>query len=75
MTRYQVIVDGAELPATSKREAILVMVTKLIERGVQASAIGEELGARWGTNTEPALTALCKRFSDAGVSFRRADSQ
>ncbi len=29
----------------------------------------------WGTNTEPALTALCERFPDVGVSFRRADSQ
>ncbi len=125
MTRYHVVVDGAELPATSKRETILVMVTKLIESGVPASEIGEELGVRfrsiqgeyldpapaflrdypreygrkfhpewwytdhpflqdertwlvskgWGTNTEPALTALCKRFPDAGVSFRRADSQ
>jgi hypothetical protein len=28
MTRYHVIVDGAELPATSKRETILAMVTK-----------------------------------------------
>jgi hypothetical protein len=124
MTRYHVVVEGAELPATSKRETILVMVTKLIERGIPASAIGEELGVRfrsiqgeygepapafirayqreygskfdpkwwyidhpflqegrtwlvskgWGTNTEPALTALCERFPAAGVSFRRADS-
>src|ERR1039458_923921 len=28
----------------------------------------------WGVNTEPALTALCKRFPQAGVSFRRATS-
>lgn len=125
MTRYHVVVDGNELPATSKRETMLVMVTKLIESGVPASAIGKELGVRfrsipgehqdpttaflrdypreyarkfhpewwyidhpvlqdgrtwlvskgWGTNTEPALTALCERFPDAGVSFRRADSQ
>jgi hypothetical protein len=125
MTRYHVIADGSELPATSKRETILIMVTKLIESGVLASAIGDELGVRfrsikgehldpapaflrdypreygrkfrpewwyidhpflqdeqtwlvskgWGTNTEPALTALCKRFPEAGVSFRRADSQ
>lgn len=125
MTRYHVVVDGNELPATSKRETILVMVTKLIESGVPASTIGEELGVRfrsiqgehqdpttaflkdypreygrkfhpewwytdhpflqdgrtwlvskgWGTNTEPALTALCERFPDAGVSFRRADSE
>jgi hypothetical protein len=125
MTRYHVIADGAELPATSKRETILVMVTKLIESGVPASAIADELGVRfrsikgehldpapaflrdypreygrkfrpewwyidhpflqdertwlvskgWATNTEPALTALCKRFPEAGVSFRRADSQ
>jgi hypothetical protein len=125
MTRYHVIVDGAELPATSKRETILVMVTKLIERGIPAPAIGDELGVRfrsiqgehedpapafltgypreyrrkfrpewwyiehpflqegrtwlvskgWGTNTEPALTALCERFPDAGMSFRCVDSQ
>jgi hypothetical protein len=29
----------------------------------------------WGTNTEPALTALCKRFPESGVTFRRADSE
>jgi hypothetical protein len=124
MTRYHVIVEGEELPATSKRETVLVMVTHLIERGVPASAIGTELGTRfrsiqgeheeaapaflsgypkeygltfrpewwyvdhpfledgrtwlvskgWGINTEPALTALCKRFSEAGVGFRRADA-
>jgi hypothetical protein len=47
MTRYHVIVDGGELPATSKRETMLVMVTKLIEGGVSASAIGDELGTRF----------------------------
>jgi hypothetical protein len=30
------------------------------------------LSKGWGTNTEPALNALCERFPDAGVSFRRA---
>jgi hypothetical protein len=124
MTRYHVIVDGEELPATSKRETVLVMVTHMIERGVPASAIGAELGTRfrsiqgehenatpaflssypkeygltfrpewwyvnrpfledgrtwlvskgWGINTEPALTALCERFPEAGVGFRRADA-
>ena len=29
----------------------------------------------WGVNTEPALTALVEKFPEAGVSFRRADSQ
>jgi hypothetical protein len=124
MTRYHVIVDGNELPHENKRKTMLVMITNLIERGVPASAIGEELGSRfrsvegepedflpafhdaydnarpgfkpewwftdhpfrqdgrtwlldkgWGSNTEPALTALCERFPEAGVSFRRADSQ
>ena len=118
MTRYQVIVDGNELPHENKRKTMLVMVTSLIERGVLAAAIGEELGSSfqsvegeledpvsafheaypkfdpewwyierpfcqggrtwllhkgWGTNTEPALTALCGRFPQAGVTFRRAD--
>ncbi|MGH2855068.1 MAG: hypothetical protein ACRDLF_12860 [Solirubrobacteraceae bacterium] len=123
MTRYHVIVDGAELEATSKRETMLVMITKLIERGASAAAIGEVIGRRfrsiegeykdplqafldgypklyerkfdpvwwytdhpfredgrtwlldksWGINTEPALTALCERFPQAGVNFRRAD--
>jgi hypothetical protein len=123
MTRYHVIVDGAELPATSKRETMLIMVKELIARGVPASDIGDELGPRfrsiegvhaevvpaflrvypqeygrefhpewwytahpfrqdgrtwlmskgWGTNTEPALTALEERFPDAGVSYRRAE--
>ena len=125
MTRYHVIADGEELPATSKRQTMLVMVTNLIERGVPAGEIAEVIGPRfrsiegehedpaaaflreypkqydrkfapewwytdhafsqegrtwvldkgWGRDTEPTLTALCERFPDAGVSFRRADSQ
>ncbi len=120
MTRYHVIVDGNELPHENKRKAMLVMITNLIERGVPATAIGEELGPRfrsvegepedylpafhatyktfdpawwytdppfhqdgrtwllnkgWGVNTEPALTALVKKFPQAGVTFRRADSE
>ena len=47
MTRYHVIVDGAELGATSKRETMLVMITKLIERGASAAAIGEVIGRRF----------------------------
>ena len=117
MTRYHVIVDGNELPHENKRKTMLVMVTSLIERGVLAAAIGEELGSSfqsvegeledpvsafheaypkfdpewwyierpfcqggrtwllhkgWGTNTEPALTALCKRFPETRVTFRAA---
>jgi hypothetical protein len=124
MTRYHVIVDGEELPATSKRQTMLVMVTHLIERGVPATAIAEVIGPRlrsidgehadptaaflreypkqtgrkfapewwytdhpftqagrtwvldkgWGRDTEPILTALCERFPQAGVGFRRADA-
>jgi hypothetical protein len=123
MTRYHVIADGEELPATSKRQTMLVMVTNMIERGVPAGEIAEVIGPRfrsiegehedpaaaflreypkqydrkfapewwytdhpfsqegrtwvldkgWGRDTEPTLTALCERFPDAGVSFRRAD--
>jgi hypothetical protein len=119
MTRYHVMVDGDELPDENKRKTMLVMVTNLIGRGVQASAIEEELGSSfqsiegeptdpvpafqaaypkfdadwwytqdpfreggrtwllhkgWGTNTEPALTALVKKFPQVGVTFRRAGS-
>jgi hypothetical protein len=27
----------------------------------------------WTRDTEPILTALCERFPDAGVSYRRAE--
>jgi hypothetical protein len=124
MTRYHVIVDGHELPHENKRKTMLVMVTNLIERGVSACDIEDELGSRfrsvdgehddptqafldnfqklygrkfdpvwwytdhpfhqdgrtwlldkgWGTNTEPALTALCERFPEVGMTFRRADA-
>ena len=33
------------------------------------------LNKGWGVNTEPALTALVKKFPQAGVTFRRADSE
>jgi hypothetical protein len=117
MTRYHVIVDGTELPDENKRKTMLVIVTNLIERGVRAAAIGQELGSSfqsvegeledpvpafresypkfdpvwwyteepfrqggrtwllhkgWGTNTEPALTALVETFPQAGITFRRA---
>jgi hypothetical protein len=45
MTRYHVIVDGTELPDENKRKTMLVIVTNLIERGVRAAAIGQELGS------------------------------
>jgi hypothetical protein len=47
MSRYHVVVDGEELPATVKRKTMLVMITKLIERGIPASAIGEVIGRRF----------------------------
>lgn len=67
MTRYQVIVDGDELPATSKRETILVMVTKLIERGIPASDIGDVLG--------PRFRSIQGEYEDAASAFLRGYAQ
>lgn len=124
MTRYHVIADGEEQPATSKRQTMLVMITCLVERGVPARDIAEVIGPRfrsiegehedpaamfsreypkqygrkfapewwytdhpfrdggrtwlldkgWGRDTEQTLIALCERFPQAGISFRRADA-
>jgi hypothetical protein len=73
MTRYHVIVDGAELEATSKRETMLVMVTKLIERGAPAPAIGEVIGRRFrsiqGEYEDPAPAFLRSYPREYGRKF------
>lgn len=124
MTRYHVIVDGTELPRSSKRETVLLMVKNLFERGAPATTIAEVIGPRfrsvagehedpvpaflkdypteyrgkfapewwytehpfcqdgrtwlldkgWARDTEATLTALCERFPQLGVSFRRAEA-
>lgn len=62
MTRYHVIVNGEELPATSKRQTMLLMVTHLIEGGVMAAAIGAVIGPRFrsieGEHDDPAAAFL-----------------
>lgn len=45
-TRYHIVVDGEELPAQNKRNAVRLMVAKLIEGGVPVQALEELLPAR-----------------------------
>lgn len=42
-TRYHVVVDGQALPDENKRNAVRLMVTQLLERGVAAAQIAEVL--------------------------------
>jgi hypothetical protein len=73
MTRYHVIADGKELPATSKRETMLVMVTNLIERGVPAAAIADVIGPRFrsieGEHEDPAAAFLREYPKQYGRKF------
>jgi hypothetical protein len=73
MARYHVIVDGEELPATVKRKTMLVMITKLIERGVPASAIGDVIGRRFrsiqGEYDDPRLAFLRGYPKEYGKKF------
>jgi hypothetical protein len=73
MTRYHVIVDGTELPATVKRKTMLVMVTNLIERGAPAAAIGEVIGRRFrsieGEHDDPAAAFLKDYPKQYGKKF------
>jgi hypothetical protein len=45
-TRYHIIVDGDELPAENKRQAVRVMVTELVKRGAAPSDIRDVLPQR-----------------------------
>jgi hypothetical protein len=73
MTRYHVIVDDAELPATSKRETMLLMVTHLIERGVPATTIGGVIGPRFrsieGEHEDAAAVFLSEYPKQYGRKF------
>jgi len=73
MTRYHVIVDDTELPPTSKRETMLVMVTNLIARGVPAISIAEVIGPRFrwieGEHEDPAAAFLKEYPKQYGRKF------
>jgi hypothetical protein len=45
-TRYHIIVDGVELPAENKRNAVRLMVKKLVEQGTTPSSIQGALPRR-----------------------------
>jgi hypothetical protein len=63
-TRYHVIVDGAELPAENKRQAMRVMVQELVNRGADLSAIREVLPQR--------KTKVLSGRVDAGLAVEEA---
>src|SRR2546426_760138 len=42
-TRYQIIVDGQPGPPLRKRQAVLTMIQKLIQKGVQIEAVSKML--------------------------------
>lgn len=68
MTRYHVIVDGSELPHENKRKTMLVMITNLIERGVPAAAIGDELRSRF-RSVEGELDDFLPAFHETYKTF------
>lgn len=75
-TRYHIVVDGQVLPDENKRRAVRLMIEKLIERGVQAAAIGAALSpGRFRPiegehhSEEEVQTALAEQYP--GVEVRR----
>lgn len=77
-TKYHVVVDGEELPAERKRQAVRMMVSKLVEKGVAVADIRRHFAAHMvrvlpgnliDQETEAIREVLVASGNDAGRWF------